>query len=232
MFRLTLLLLLSAFSVLKAQTFTDTLIYNQALALEEVVQIPAISQATSCPDTLKIQIPPGNRVSSIDLRYRLKTNGGLNGTSPAQVYSYLECSSKGQKELQVVQGQSVLQGTTEIFARNGLYLANGLVGSGELAFILHAFELKSTPGNCDTLGSKVEAGSLQIVVHHFPDTTSCRVYTAPFFEDFNSAYWQAGQGPLNRYNQLHKCWHRPSSNNPNLGVGQGGTSTLFTGPRS
>ncbi|GEM_PF-3455983 len=213
-----------------AQLQVDTVYFPAAVPVQDRNNLPNLNSISSCADTFRVQIPPGNIVSGIDLQYRLNTVSGTNGMPPAGIYSYLECLSTGLKEGQISQGSSLIFGASETLNRVNLNLANGKSLNGSVEFKLHAFDIAFFSPSCDTLGAKIEAGSWRIIIRHFPDTINCNGLVAPYFEDFDFQYWLSGQGGLNSYNQIQSCWSRPTNNPPHFGTRIGTTASSPTGP--
>lgn len=156
-----------------------------------------------CADTITINIPPGDLVTSVDVVYDM-TSLGFHWM--AEQFSYLECATTGIKEASLSNGAGSSPGTFS-YTRSGLNIANGISATGELKFVLHGFRTFSAADpTCNTLETTIDDNSWTVTVNHIPPPT-CPFPTVPLVQSVSSnsvlltwnsggaTNWQVEYGP-------------------------------------
>ena len=121
---------------------------------------------STCPDTITINIPPGNVVLTTSVVYSMTADGAA---WMSEQRSYIECASTGVREAAFASGTGNTTGTFP-YSRNGLTIANGVSTSGQIKFVMHAFKTFGTAG-CSIVQNKVNNNSWTITVTHIPPPT-------------------------------------------------------------
>lgn len=127
-----------------------------------------------CNDTLVVNIPPGNVVTSINISYSMTA---LGVAWMSEQWSYIECVSTGLRENTFARGAGNSAGTF-LYNRNNTVIANGPSVTGQLKFVMHAFKTFGNPG-CTTTQNRVDNNTWTITVNHIPPPT------CPFPSNFN-----------------------------------------------
>ena len=136
MFRLICL----SFITLTAKAQVDSSTYNNGdLSTEYQAFISTSDESYNCTDSLRVTIPPGNYITSVDVFYDMEASLAGNGWVSEQG-SYLELTNTGVKEAAVSFGDANWDSAGVFsYARIGITDFNGLSISGNLDFFLHVF---------------------------------------------------------------------------------------------
>lgn len=148
---------------------TDSAVYVSGNLPTEFDNAPTLTDDTfGCTDTLTVNIPPGNYVTSVDVYYEMEAFG--TGFISDQE-SYLECLSTGNKETSVISGPNLNNNGVQSYQRTGLTIANGTSATGEVSFFLHGFRTFTAFPNCGGNVQNIPDSSWKVVVHHVPPPT-------------------------------------------------------------
>ncbi len=166
--RLLPLILLSTIGFFSLSAQQDSAKYSSGdLATVFTNIIDLSDDAFGCSDTLRVTIPAGNYVTSVDLFYSIEA---LGTGSVSDQGSYLECLSTNTTESAVSFGDPLWDSIGVYnYSRTGLNIANGISASGEIDFFLHAFRnAVFAPGLCSANSQRIVNNSWRIIVHHSP----------------------------------------------------------------
>jgi subtilisin family serine protease len=137
----------------------------------------ALEGSSSCPGLLMVQVPSTADIIGVDVSYQMTA---LNGGFISDQISQLRCVSNGGiSELALAQGYGGHEGSF-IYNRTGLDLANGVMGTGEIGFELHAGRYNNGNG-CNSLYNKVDNHSWTVTVYYDYIPASPLVETLPAF---------------------------------------------------
>lgn len=139
---------------------STTATYSSGILSTDGSSLVNISNNSSCPGILTVNVPSGRFVTSVDVTYDMESLG-INWISDQ--WSYLECVTTSTKETQVTSGVLNVTGI-QTYSRTGLTIANGLVGAGGVQFELNAFRYFGS--NCTSTGHRVLNNSWMVTVHH------------------------------------------------------------------
>ena len=150
-----------------AQITTTTATYTAGAQGVQRANNPVTNNNIStCADTLVVTIPNGNYIYSVDIEYSLLAN---NPVWTSDMRSYVALPSHAKKEPNVFNGTGNNAGT-QAYTRSGLTFANGVVASGQLKFVLHAFRTFG-PNGCNTTNANIVNNTFKVTVHHGPAPT-------------------------------------------------------------
>lgn len=147
---------LASFTTCPTGTVCNTYIAGDIstdFGFQSIVDFPS-----TCPDTLTLSIPSGNRIDSITTSYDMTTG---SGAWMSEQVSMLYCVNTLTGEPSVTAGT----GTTGTFSynRSGLLFANGATGSVDI--VMHAGRTWGGSG-CDPSYNKVDNGTWQIIAYY------------------------------------------------------------------
>ena len=146
-YTLTLCFFLGTWFIGHSQSSTSAIFHAGTIPSDFAFQF--LPGASSCADTLTINIPPGDFVSSIDVSYEMISPSFGFGMLSDQV-SWIYCPTTGIGEAAVTNGPPIQSSGTYIYSRTGLTMANGFHPTGELKFEMHAGRKQDLAGvNCD-----------------------------------------------------------------------------------
>ena len=128
--------------------------------------LPNTTVESTCPDTITINIPPGNVVLTTSVVYSMTADGAA---WMSEQRSYIECATTGVREATFANGAGNTTGTFP-YSRNGLTIANGVSATGQIKFVMHAFKTFGTAG-CSIVQNKVNNNSWIVTVTHIPPPT-------------------------------------------------------------
>ena len=119
--------------------------------------------SSSCPGSLTVSIPLGAVILGVDVSYNMTARN--NGWKSEQ-RSQLKCVSPGGlSEPELYSGSGNSTGTLS-YNRNGLNIANGVEGGGDIHFQLHAGRTFGGSG-CNTVYNKVDNNTWNITVYYY-----------------------------------------------------------------
>jgi PKD repeat protein len=119
--------------------------------------------SSSCPGSLIVSIPLGAVILGVDVSYNMTARN--NGWKSEQ-RSQLKCVSPGGlSEPELYSGSGNSTGTLS-YNRNGLNIANGVEGGGDIHFQLHAGRTFGGSG-CNTVYNKVDNNTWNITVYYY-----------------------------------------------------------------
>ena len=119
--------------------------------------------SSSCPGSLTVSTPLGAIILGVDVSYNMTARN--NGWKSEQ-RSQLKCVSPGGlSEPELYSGSGNLTGTLS-YNRNGLNIANGVEGGGDIHFQLHAGRTFGGSG-CNTVYNKVDNNTWNITVYYY-----------------------------------------------------------------
>ena len=119
--------------------------------------------SSSCPGSLSVSTPLGAVILGVDVSYNMTARN--NGWKSEQ-RSQLKCVSPGGlSEPELYSGSGNLTGTLS-YNRNGLNIANGVEGGGDIHFQLHAGRTFGGSG-CNTVYNKVDNNTWNITVYYY-----------------------------------------------------------------
>ncbi len=128
--------------------------YNNAPDTESVALEPGV---------LVVSIPEGATITGVDVEYDITSTGGA---WMSEQRSILRCTSEGgEAEAAIVEGPSSDNAGTHEYARQGLTIANNVVGGGEIEFELHVFRTWGGSGS-DTQYAYVPNDTWKVIVHY------------------------------------------------------------------
>lgn len=132
--------------------------------------IDLTDESFGCSDTLRVTIPAGNYVTSVDVYYAIEAKGTGEVSDQG---SYLECLSTTNSEAGISFGDPLWDSIGIYnYARTGLTIANGISATGDLDFFLHAFRnAVFAPGLCSGNAQAIVNDSWRVIVHHSPPPT-------------------------------------------------------------
>ncbi len=129
--RLTLLsaLMALAFSASSQIVSTSDTAFGPSIPTTRIPgPAPTTASVSPCFDTLVVQIPANRWVYSVDVQYdMLAANNGWK----SEQFSYLSCTTTGNKEASISQGTGNQSGL-QAYSRTGLTIANGATTTGHL----------------------------------------------------------------------------------------------------
>lgn len=128
---------------------------------------PTTNSFSACPATLSVVIPSDVTINGIDVSYQMTA---LNYGWMSEQRSQVRCVSPGGiSESSIASGASNTPGTF-VYDRQGLDIANGVSGGGEINFELHAGRTWSSYGytGCLTYNNKVDNNTWKIRVYYTP----------------------------------------------------------------
>jgi len=119
--------------------------------------------SSSCPGSLSVSTPLGAVILGVDVSYNMTARN--NGWKSEQ-RSQLKCVSPGGlSEPELYSGSGNSTGTLS-YNRNGLNIANGVEGGGDIHFQLHAGRTFGGSG-CNTVYNKVDNNTWNITVYYY-----------------------------------------------------------------
>ena len=119
--------------------------------------------SSSCPGSLTVSTPLGAIILGVDVSYNMTARN--NGWKSEQ-RSQLKCVSPGGlSEPELYSGSGNSTGTLS-YNRNGLNIANGVEGGGDIHFQLHAGRTFGGSG-CNTVYNKVDNNTWNITVYYY-----------------------------------------------------------------
>lgn len=165
--RLLYVVALVASLISHAQITTTTGTYSAGAQGVQRINPPVTNNSIStCADTLKITIPNGNYIYSVDIEYSILA---LNPVWMSDIVSYVAMPSHAKKEATIFNGTGNSAGT-QAYTRSNLTFANGVVANGQLRFVLHAFRTFG-PNGCNTTNASIVNNTFKVTVHHGPAPT-------------------------------------------------------------
>jgi gliding motility-associated-like protein len=133
-------------------------------------QFRNIYDTSICPGTLTVNIPAGAVITGVDVRYNMtSTSGHYKQDQHSQLRAM---NTGGLHEPAVYKGSGL--GGTQIYQRNGLNIANGINGGGNIHFELHAGRVLINTPRCNNVWSRVDNNTWTVTVHY----SSGHIFTA------------------------------------------------------
>jgi gliding motility-associated-like protein len=130
-----------------------------------------VSDNSTCPGFLTVNIPIGAVITSVDVQYSMtSTTGHYRSDQRSQLRAV---SPGGEAESSVFVGSGNIAGTQN-YNRTGLTIANNIIGGGAIQFELHAGRTFVNIPACNTTGIRVNNNSWTVTVHY----TSGHEFTA------------------------------------------------------
>jgi PKD repeat protein len=160
---------------------------------------------SSCPATLSVSIPSGAAIVGVDVSYSMTAR---NQGWMSEQRSQLRCVSPGGiSESAISQGSGNTTGTFS-YSRNGLTIANGVTGGGNISFQLHAGRTWGGSG-CNSTYNRVNNNSWTITVYYSlnpvpnfsANTTNASIGQTVIFTDMSGGpitawEWDFGSGAM------------------------------------
>jgi gliding motility-associated-like protein len=122
-----------------------------------------------CPGTIVVTIPTGVVITGVDVQYNMTALGSVLSYIADQRSQLRVVSPGGLSEAEISEGpEDVFSVGTHTYIRNGLNIANGVVGGGNIVFELHAGRTFSgTAGtSCATNRQRVDNNTWRVRVYH------------------------------------------------------------------
>ena len=165
----TILFLLFAFAMsglTYGQLGTTTATYNSGdIETDKNFTWYSGTQSSNCPGMITVTIPVGSTIISTDVSYDMTSDAN---SAVYRQRSHFRCVSPGgNSEASMTNGPSIYTPGTASYYREGLDIANGVVGGGDIEFEMHAGATHYV-NYCSIDSVKVDNNTWTVTVTYIP----------------------------------------------------------------
>ena len=123
------------------------------------------TQSSNCPGMMTVTIPVGATILSTDVSYDMTSDAN---SAVYRQRSHFRCVSPGgTSEASMTNGPSIYTPGTASYSREGLDIANGVVGGGDIDFEMHAGATHYV-NNCSIDSVKLDNNTWMVTITYIP----------------------------------------------------------------